>query len=122
MVTLLSSFFSYCTCFYMYLLKGLGVGLFFVVPPEIRNVSSNQDICEGSLVTLSCNATGKPTPSITWTRVEANGSDSAPLPAVDGTYLINNITRSSNGTMYRCTAENGVGTVNRTVQVAVRCK
>jgi len=87
------------------------------VPPEIGYVSSDQDVCEGSLVTLSCNATGKPTPNITWTRV----ADGVQLPAVDGNYVMSNIQRSSNGT-YRCTADNGAGDpVNRTVQVRVRC-
>jgi len=87
-------------------------------PPEIGYVSSDQDVCEGSLVTLSCNATGKPTPNITWTRV----ADGVQLPAVDGNYVMSNIQRSSNGT-YRCTADNGAGDpVNRTVQVRVRCE
>ena len=58
---------------------------------------------------------------VTWTRVADNGTDGAPLQTVDGNYVMNNITRSSNGT-YRCTAQNWVGTVNRTVQVTVRCK
>ena len=106
----------------MYLIIQLLWVFFFVVPPEIDHVSSFQDICEGSLVTLSCNATGRPTPNINWTRVADNGTDSAPLPAVDGTYIINNITRRSDGT-YRCTAYNGLaGTVNHTVLVSVGCK
>ena len=99
----------------------MSFALFLTVPPEIGYAGPNQDICEGSPVTLFCNATGSPTPSITWTRVADNGTDSAPLPAVDGTYVMSNILRSSTGT-YRCTATNGAGTVNRTVQVTVRCK
>ena len=93
------------------------------MPPRIANVSNDQVACEGSLVTLSCNATGKPTPNISWTKVEDNGRDSAPLlPAVDGKYVMSNIQRSANGT-YRCTADNGVGApVNRTVRVKVECK
>ena len=86
-------------------------------------MSSDRDVCEGSLVTLSCNTTGNPTPGINWTRAFDNGTDSAPLrPVVDGKYDMSNITRSSNGT-YRCTADNGVGdAVNQTVKVTVRCK
>ena len=85
-------------------------------------MSNNQDICEGSMVTLNCNATGKPTPNITWTRVWENGTDSEQLQVVDGNYVMSNIKRSSNGT-YRCTAYNGVGDpVNRTVEVIVGCK
>ena len=93
------------------------------MPPEIANVSNDQVVCEGSLVTLSCNATGRPTPTITWTKVEDNGKDSAPLlPVVDGKYVLSNIQRTANGT-YRCTAHNGVGTpVNHTVSVKVECK
>ena len=93
------------------------------MPPGIAYVSNNQVACEGSLVTLFCNATGKPTPNITWTKVEDNGTDSAPLlPLVDGKYVLSNIQRSANGT-YRCTADNGAGApVNRTVSVKVECK
>ena len=81
-------------------------------------------ICEGSLVVLSCNATGKPTPTtFNWTKVEDDRTDSAPLlPVVGGKYVLSNIQRSANGT-YRCTADNGVGVpVNRTVSVKVECK
>ena len=93
------------------------------MPPGIANVSNDQVACEGSLVTLSCNATGKPTPNISWTKVEDNGTDSAPLlPVMDGKYVMSNIQRSVNGT-YRCTADNGVGApVNRTVRVKVESK
>ena len=73
------------------------------MPPGIANVSNDQVVCEGSLVTLSCSATGRPTPTITWTKVEDNGTDSAPLlPVVDRKYVLSNIQRSANGT-YRCT-------------------
>lgn len=94
----------------------------FTERPEIDFVSKDQDVCEDSVVTLSCIATGKPTPNINWTRVWENGTDSEPLPVVDGSYVVSNIRRSSNGT-YRCTAYNGVGDpVNRTVKVIVGCK
>ena len=85
-------------------------------------MTSDQDVCEHSEVTLSCNATGKPEPNITWTRVWENGTDSGDLQSVDGYLVMANIGRSSNGT-YRCTAFNGVGEpVNQTVTVIVRCK
>nr|XP_058943527.1 fibroblast growth factor receptor 3-like [Pocillopora verrucosa] len=88
-------------------------------PPEIVNVTGDQYVCEGSMVTLSCNATGKPIPSITWTRVWKNGADSGELPSMDGIYVISNTSRSSNGT-YRCTASNGAGTpVNQSTEVIV---
>ena len=74
------------------------------------------------MVTLYCNATGKPAPNINWTTVWENGTDGEQLPVVGGSYVMSNIKRSSSGT-YRCTAYNGVGDpVNRTLNVIVRCK
>ena len=91
-------------------------------PPEIVNVTGDQYVCVGSMVTLSCNATGKPIPNITWTRVWENGTDSGELPSVDEFYVISNTSRSSNET-YRCTASNGVGTpANQTTEVIVGSK
>ncbi|XP_022793673.1 hemicentin-1-like [Stylophora pistillata] len=88
--------------------------------PEIINASNDQDVCEGSMVTLGCHATGKPAPNITWTRMWENGTDSDELPSVDGNYVISNASKSSNGT-YRCKAFNGVGdTANQTVEVIVK--
>ena len=85
-------------------------------------MTSDQDVHEHSEVTLSCNATGKPEPNITWTRVWENGTDSGALQSKDGYLVMANISRSSNGT-YRCTAFNGAGEpVNQTVTVIVRCK
>ena len=70
----------------------------FAVPSGIAHVSNDQMVCEGSLVTLSCNTTGKPTPTITWTKVEYNGTDGAPLfPVVEGKHLLSNIQRSAKG-------------------------
>ncbi|XP_022793275.1 hemicentin-1-like [Stylophora pistillata] len=87
-------------------------------PPEVV-VSKDQDVCEGSTVILSCNATGKQMPNITWTKEEGNGIDSGPLPSVDGLHVISNSNKSTNGT-YRCTASNGVGNpVNLTTKVIV---
>lgn len=99
------------------------MSLLFPVPPGIANVSNDQVVCEGSLIFLSCNATGIPPPNITWTRVEDDGTDSEPLlPVVDGKYATSNIQRNTNRT-YRCTADNGVGApFNRTVRPEAQCK
>ena len=90
-------------------------------PPEFDSVSGNQTVVEGGpIITLYCNATGEPPPSITWTRVLRNGSDSGVLFTGEQFELENN--RSSIGT-YRCTANNGIGTApNHTIAVDVNCK
>ena len=85
-------------------------------------MTGDQCVCVGSMVTLSCNATGKPIPNITWTRVWENGTDSGELPSMDGIYVISNTSRGSHGT-YRCTTSNGAGTpANQTTEVIVECK
>ena len=76
---------------------------------------------EGSSLTMLCNATGKPTPNITWTRVWENGTDSEEL-FIGNPWVIVNISRTATGT-YRCTAYNGIGNpVNRTLNVILICK
>ena len=85
-------------------------------------MTGDQYVCVGSVVTLSCKATGKPIPDITWTRVWENGTDSGELSSMDGFYAISNTSRSSSGT-YRCTASNGIGhPANQTTEVIVGSK
>jgi len=69
-----------------------------VVPPNIDHISGNQTVHETDSVTLFCNASGDPTPTITWTRLSDNSNVTFPL----------NISRQDQGG-YRCTADNGVG-------------
>ena len=90
-------------------------------PPEFTSVSANQTVVEGGpSITLQCIAIGEPLPSITWTRVFDNGSDSDVL--FTGEQFVLDNSRSSTGT-YRCTAFNGIGTApNRTIAVDVTCK
>ena len=50
-------------------------------------------------MSLNCTANGYPTPSIAWTKVSDNSPVSFPLP----------ITGKENEGLYRCTADNGIG-------------
>ena len=70
---------------------------------------------------LVCDATGEPTPNITWTRVLEDGSNSEVLHQ-EPTWNLRNINRAASGT-YRCTASNGVGNpVSQEIKVNVDCK
>ncbi|XP_068685530.1 fibroblast growth factor receptor 3-like isoform X2 [Montipora foliosa] len=89
------------------------------VAPEVDYLTNDWDECENVTLILSCNATGKPTPNITWRRVASDGTVIEKLPAVNGVYVLNNTNRNSSG-QYRCTASNGVGVANKTVNVTVR--
>ena len=97
------------------------IALLFSVPVKLINVSSDQTVLEGSHTTLFCEATGRPTPNITLTRVLEDGSDGEVLPQ-GPTWNFPNITRTASGT-YRCTADNGFGNAGSQVfRVNVTCK
>lgn len=70
---------------------------------------------------LLCEANGKPTPNITWSRVLGDGSNSQVLHQ-GSTCGFPNISRNDTGT-YRCIAYNGYGDpVSYQVKVNVTCK
>ena len=79
--------------------------------------SDNQTVIEGFNLNLFCNATGKPAPNITWTRVSEDE-----VLFVGNPWHIVNINRTYSGT-YRCVADNEVPSpVNSIISVNVLCK
>ncbi|XP_068733267.1 neuronal growth regulator 1-like [Montipora capricornis] len=100
-------------------LAKLVLNLTVLVPPKVDYLTSDYDECENATLILSCNATGKPTPNITWRRVASDGTVIEKLPAINRVYILNNTNRNSSG-QYRCTASNGAGVANKTVNVTVR--
>lgn len=89
-----------------------------LVPVKLTNVT-DRTVLEGSNTTF-CRATGKPTPSITLTRVLEEGSDVEVLTQWP-TGNFPNINRTASG-LYRCTAENEYETVTQVFKVDVICK
>ena len=79
--------------------------------PEIKSISENQSLSKGESVSLNCKADGYPTPSITWTKVSDNSPVSFPVT----------ITGNENEGLYRCTADNGIGSpVTKDVAITVQ--
>ena len=72
-------------------------------------------------MTLSCNASGKPPPIITWTRI----GDSKVFPQGSSVSIVN-VTRPGipdNMIQYQCTASNGVWSPAKAVaNITVHCK
>ena len=83
----------------------------------MESSSSDTVVTEGSNVTLHCNATGNPTPNITWRR---NGIST--VLHQGQSYVVDSINRKQAGN-YICSAWNGIGNKkNATIIVTVHCK
>ena len=90
---------------------------FLSVPPRLTSYSDNQTVNEGSNLSLFCNATGKPAPNITWTRVSEDE-----VLFVGNPWHIININRTYRGT-YLCIADSGVSNpVNSAISINVLCE
>ena len=78
-------------------------------------------VVEGESITLYCNATGKPDPTLTWTK------DGNPRPlsnnAVFNTGILNRNDTINNIIRYQCTASNGVESPATAIaNITVNCK
>ena len=103
----------------------LSVHIFlFTDRPEIITHPKNVTPEEGLLMTLFCNATGNPPPTLSWTK------DGSPLTNTQGiilsgdneTLYIAKVNRSESGN-YRCVARNSLGDdTSNTAKVDVQCK
>jgi len=85
--------------------------------PVISPPSINGSYIEGSSVNISCTATGKPDPEVSWIRngqTKGSGSKTAYLN-------FNSIKRKDDG-LYTCTAKNSAGTKSRAEILVVRCE
>lgn len=86
--------------------------------PSITSaISSNRTLNETNDVTLSCTASGKPPPNVTWTKAD----DVSNVLSWSSSVELKNITRKQEG-LYRCTADNGLGEAESSVRIVVQCK
>ena len=78
-------------------------------------------VVEGESITLYCNVTGKPDPTLTWTKV----GNPRPLSnnAVLSTGILNRNDTINNIIQYQCTASNGVESPATAIaNITVNCK
>ena len=68
-------------------------------------------------MTLSCNASGMPSPMVSWIKV----NDHTRTPLSELVLVLTNISRSDAGE-YRCEASNGCGNASETARIFVQCK
>ena len=94
----------------------------FLVATSITGISGESTVLEGNNLQLTCEASAKPEPNITWTK-EKPGKQGNTGVVQEGKVLnITNIDRSDAGT-FNCTAYNGFGKPEiQTVYVNVTCE
>ena len=97
---------------------------FFTDQPEIITHPKNVTLEEGLTMTLFCNATGNPPPTLSWTKDGSpiNNNQGIPFSGDNKTLFIASINRSESGN-YRCVARNGLGNdLSNPAKVDVQCK
>ena len=89
--------------------------------PKILGIKGNLTVLEGNNLQLTCEASGRPDPNITWTKEKPGNQTN--IVVVQGKVLtITNINRSDAGN-YTCAVYNGFGEPdNQTVYVNVPCE
>ncbi|XP_068733670.1 neural cell adhesion molecule 1-like isoform X1 [Montipora capricornis] len=92
------------------------VTLKILVRPNITSISTDQTSNETDDVVLSCDATGKPFPNITWLKQGKKEWKHTGSPL-----LLKNISRYQDGE-YRCTATNYAGNATASIRVTVNYK
>ena len=93
-----------------------------LVPAVITEISSEQTFREGDNLQLTCKASGKPEPNITWTKEKTGNQGNTGVLQEGKVLTIKKISRNASET-FNCAVYNGFGEVDsQTVQVTVICE
>ena len=101
-----------------------GIVFFFPDSAEITFDPEAEIKSEGENLTLSCNATGNPVPTISWTKdgSPVNQSGRISFSADEKQLTITNVNRTDSGE-YRCMASNSLGNDTSSAStVDIQCK
>ena len=95
--------------------------------PAFTTYPQNQTVREGDNVTLFCNATGSPRPSIFWT-IDGSTVIITVHPRISFTsdnkqLKVKNVNRTDSHHKYRCQANNSIGTItSNAASLTVQCE
>ncbi|XP_071098526.1 contactin-2-like [Haliotis cracherodii] len=76
--------------------------------PTLLKSSGNNDAKVGKDVTLQCIFSGRPVPTVSWFRNNANLNNADGVTILDGSLTIRNVSEKDTG-IYRCTGQNKAG-------------
>ena len=100
----------------------LVIAWLLLVPTNITGISGEPTVLEGNNLQLSCEASGRPEPNITWTKQEPGNQGNTGVVQEGKVLTITNINRID-AVEFTCVAYNGFGKPeNRTVYVNVTCE
>ena len=91
--------------------------LYFIEVPQVNISTVKPSYKEGSLVNISCTASGIPEPDVKWIRngtVQSSGKKTALL-------TFSSVNREEDG-QYTCRANNSAGNKEKHVTLVVHCK
>ena len=86
----------------------------FTVPSSITQITQDQNITEGHNVTLSCQVSGVPAPTVSWIKPGSQRHNGNMLE-------VKHINRTQAGE-YKCEASNECGNATETANIDVQCK
>ena len=86
----------------------------FTVPSSITQITQDQNITEGVNVTLSCQVSGVPAPTVSWIKPDGQRHN-------EKTLQVTHINRTQAGE-YKCEARNECGNATNTATIDVQCK
>ena len=84
------------------------------MPSTIHSLQ-NKTIIEGGNLNLSCNASGSPSPVVSWVRISTGQRDDVSV------LQLTNVSRSE-ARDYRCEASNECGNTSEAQNIDVQCK
>ena len=93
-----------------------------LVPTSITGIRGEPTALEGNNLQLTCKASGRPEPNITWTKGKPGNQDNIGVVQEGKVLNITNINRNDSGT-FTCTVYNGFGKKESlAVHVNVTCE
>ena len=89
--------------------------------PSLPQPPIGVTVNESQTAILKCTADGYPPPKITWSKLISTLPDGRYVAGSSGALIVKDVRPGDDG-VYRCKAENVLGSVNATARLTVQCK